>query len=811
MESMRLTLRTLLAHLDRTLDSGDDAAIAEKLKGSEFASKLVERVLACMASDSIAAPSPLATGTADDPNRIGEYLDSVLAAEQVAEVERICLESDSHLAEVAACHQVLTLVLAKPAEIPSSLRQRIYEMDPVAGQRTSPTNGSFAAPAEVLTSRPPDSPVAASGPDSLTLPGPLGGMTVAETGVTAPPISPAGLDDSGVSDAPTRLKESVAIFPTAVAEPVFAGSRKLKASDLADYAIRPSRVMPWLVSLALLAAFMFVAVQAFAPLLNPPGDDGDRVAMSGPGDAAGDAMAENRADGVGETRAGTIGTGAAAETPSAEKPGGAVVVDRVLPESVPNGQIADGQLPNGQLPNGQIANGPELTEPVVAEPPAIDSLVESDIDTEMAAADMPLVAGDTSSVDPLLDDAEAAVGEPQAIDEMPARPADEPIVVTSDGSLLLIRDPDLQAWVMGKQGDVVSAESELICPPLFRDRLSLHDEVELTMVGPARATLRPTDGHVTELTLTYGRFLIAGIVDNQRLVVRFGDTESVLSLPTPESVVAIEVLSMRRPGADPEDPNVTRRVIQVLAKQGAPKWRSGNRPEVTLETGQLLTVDIGNQISLSDASPNPVWIDEPVVAAESLDSLAREGLLQLVRGNESIELSLREAMDFRRAEVGALAARTMLLIDRHDVYFGADGVFSQPKQKTYWPDHFKAMVRTIDRGPESARAVRQSIMQMDGAQATEIYRLLWMFSNAQLTAGGDELLVRALDNSNMTVRVLASENLRLITGNSLNFRAETETASRRAADVKKWEVKLRKGEVRWTTDDSRNTTSVLGY
>jgi hypothetical protein len=86
-----------------------------------------------------------------------------------------------------------------------------------------------------------------------------------------------------------------------------------------------------------------------------------------------------------------------------------------------------------------------------------------------------------------------------------------------------------------------------------------------------------------------------------------------------------------------------------------------------------------------------------------------------------------------------------------------------------------------------------------------------LFSNAQLTAGGDELLVRALDNSNMTVRVLASENLRQITGNSLNFRPETETATRRAADVKKWEVKLRKGEVRWTTDDGRSTTNVLGY
>jgi hypothetical protein len=190
-------------------------------------------------------------------------------------------------------------------------------------------------------------------------------------------------------------------------------------------------------------------------------------------------------------------------------------------------------------------------------------------------------------------------------------------------------------------------------------------------------------------------------------------------------------------------------------------------------------------------------LDEPVEVADSLESLARTGLLQLLRGNESIELSLREAMDFRRAEVGALAARTMLLLGRHDVYFGAEGVFSQPKQRTYWPDHFAAMVRTIDRGPEAAAAVRQSIMQMDGAQAAEIYRLLWLFSDEQLAAGADEKLVKELDDSNMTIRVLASENLRQITGNLLNYRPETETPVRRAADIKKWEVKLRKGEIRW--------------
>src|SRR5438552_10008720 len=124
--AMRLTLRTLLAYLDDALEPAQAKLIGQKVAESEAAQELIGRIKQVTRRRRLTTPPKTGPGAKFDPNTIAAYLDNVLPADQVAELEETCLASDVHLAEVAACHQVLTLFLGEPALVPPTARQRMY-------------------------------------------------------------------------------------------------------------------------------------------------------------------------------------------------------------------------------------------------------------------------------------------------------------------------------------------------------------------------------------------------------------------------------------------------------------------------------------------------------------------------------------------------------------------------------------------------------------------------------------------------------------------------------------------------------------
>ncbi len=130
---MRLTLRTLIAWLDDTLTPSEVKAIGQQVSESPFAKELVERVHRVTRQRRLTVPD--ASGPdATDPNLVASYLDNELSAEQVAELEKRCLTSDVHLAEVASVHQILSLIGHK-AKVPAETKARMSRL--VRGREAS--------------------------------------------------------------------------------------------------------------------------------------------------------------------------------------------------------------------------------------------------------------------------------------------------------------------------------------------------------------------------------------------------------------------------------------------------------------------------------------------------------------------------------------------------------------------------------------------------------------------------------------------------------------------------------------------------
>ncbi len=139
---MRLTLRALLAYLDDVLEPSQAKEIGTRVSESPAAASTVARIKEVVRRRRIAAPELTGSGSAPDPNLVAEYLDNTLAPDAVPALEKLCLESDMHLAEVAASHQILTAVLGEPIEVPISTRERMYALvshaPPVAEPATPP-------------------------------------------------------------------------------------------------------------------------------------------------------------------------------------------------------------------------------------------------------------------------------------------------------------------------------------------------------------------------------------------------------------------------------------------------------------------------------------------------------------------------------------------------------------------------------------------------------------------------------------------------------------------------------------------------
>ena len=140
---MRLTLRTLLAWIDGLLPDIDRDELAAKIAVSPVAPRLVERIEEVTARPGLPAPRPDGRGLAEDANTAAEFLDNMLPVERLEAFERVCLDSDIHLAEVAECHTLLAEVARDPGVVPLLPRsEQAQLLEKVSRQMSHPPEES---------------------------------------------------------------------------------------------------------------------------------------------------------------------------------------------------------------------------------------------------------------------------------------------------------------------------------------------------------------------------------------------------------------------------------------------------------------------------------------------------------------------------------------------------------------------------------------------------------------------------------------------------------------------------------------------
>ena len=828
---MRLTLRTLLAYLDQTLEPNAAETLGAKIAASGFASQLADRVKAAIANGDLGAVAADAVGPLDDANVMGEYLDSTLTPEQVAEIERACLETDVLLGEAAACHQILTIALGTTPPIGDALRQRVYRL-PVTGDSGAGDSGagdeSDAGPRP--SGRTGERPVVPG--EAVSSVAVFAGVSATGAGgdaATGGGITPVGPEDSGVNDAASRIARRDKMgMSGADGDAARRLSRRLLMAEHDGYfggRIRTSRVAPWLVTLGLAAGLLFALVQIFRPVL-------DRRRVD---DVALKPLEE--------------ATEPATERPTIDRRPSLPPADEVVdPESVPDvAELPDATDPavpseppapsEPDEPPSDPAPSPDgdVPMPEVARPAApIESTGPRDAVLPIPPAVAPF--GPEEATPPATPDDRA--GQPEAAPDPDREPAAEPDAaaapVAAEGepaTLAVLKSADTfliageldTPWRWVRQEGAIDGESAIVCPPLYRAELQA-DGIRLTLFGPTRAFLRRDADGLLEVELESGRVSVSAEEVGASFALRLADRPAVVRMTEADASIAVEAGYDRSPGVDPRRPENRRRRVTLTTTTGGVEWTrprfsagddtidevtpGDDRPEpdaVVLGPSQRWVWEAGDATEVAPAETSDIeavdeveaWISGEPTTLATLDRGARDGLLTLVSNEPSLVMSLREAVRFRRPEVAGLAARTLLLVDQPDVYFGGDGILNQDRHRAYWTEHYLALVAAIDRSAESARAIDAAIEQMYAADHEDLFRLLVGYSQRQLAAGGDAELVEFLHSPSMAIRVLAIENLRRITGTTLYYKAWESSPSRRDSDVKKWQVRLRRGDIRW--------------
>lgn len=819
---MRLTLRTLLAYLDDVLDPADKEELSQKIQSSDFAEDLVHRTRDTVRRLRLSAPQLIGTGMGLDPNSVAEYLDNVMPPDAVGDFERICLESDVHLAEAAACHHVLTMILGQPADVDPIARQRMYTIVTEAGERKKLRIEPAHVPAPVAASvavATPGQPVhlaeVAPAKRKVEIPEYLragtwwrsSGVVVGLAAVVVLGIAILmatglrgwfGKEPSIAAITPesaAKNTDNQTPNPVATSEPAATNTATEPVADNTNAQAAPLAPPP----------------QPFTPGISPPiqteaaakTGEADRYDVAAPANNTPATAAVPPAAGLAAAPVTAPANGAVAANPADEKKGPIENNVATPPNPVPPN-------PNTQAGPGEATVN--IPTPPVG-PPA--TAAPNPLPPQPAAIVPPDAAPDAGAV------AAAAIPEgPAALDAggktvaKPPLPAAAPELGTYIGgkTVLLRYDGKTAAWFRVEPRAAIVAGETILSLPEFRPKVAMVSGVHLDMSGgtavvvegegiaaKADAESAAAVPGIPSVDVVYGRIVLVNPTDGEKQVrLKLGGGVGEAKLGR-NATLAVEVERKHVPGDDPRKAPAPVE-CRLFAPDGGVVWKDGAGTKTVDKASRWTIGATGATDPVADASP-PEWIYHEPIGQLSEQRYGAPKIESTLVSNVPADVQLLEMFQqSKQKEVKSLVTRSSIHVGLFEPFVKALG---DSEQKPNWKTHIDALRAAMALSPESANKVWQTLVDQRGRPAaTDLFEMLCGYNAdaightpEQMKTGAIAQLVDRLEDNSLDYRVLAVQDLAEITGKRLMANPAANQAERTLA-IRKWRARLDAGDLK---------------
>ena len=802
---MRLTLRTLLAYRDGVLSDEEARTLETKIEESRLASNLIQRIDEGLRNQRIASPAVDGRGLGKDPNSIAEYLDNTLDTETIPELEKLCLENDQFLVEVAACHLFLTQSSQTEVKVSEELRERLSELGKSVPKNTPLADERQVGQAIIQSNvvRVPANSSDGSGDGDAVK------KLRFDAAHNFPPPShldtAIGSDNSVVESRVVAAGSRVAMQPDTIRQSGLDLSEESELGNVPEYlrGETVSHFRQWALAVALVGLLFFVALQAIGSIDNVKqllAQDSTNVAQGIDGRSTSD-LAVPTPDNAPASSLGNAKNTRGNTTENSD--------DDNQSSTDANSEIASESpaAPGGTGGEANESVSADLGGSSNAEPDAISSSVKGDniesTDSDGASrestqpnrlegASMESANSNGANSNMIVEQPKASTNSSRKARWLPSSTASANAVVLEQADASKGPNP-VRRLVSGQ---VLQPGHEYSIPPTYETEFLFNEFVQLTARGPCTFKTLERNGEMI-LQPVFGCFVIEALKENISLTLELDD--KALRVLATSSQSSFAMFANTEHAVDSPLSGSGSQRLRMVPLAESVRWQAmdlaqGNAEQIrdgSLDVSEILDWTSAGMPLTTQLDSVPDWLVKQ--ETRPIDLRAADEFSQMIQGDDVLG-QITDLLTYRRRQTAAFAARGLMLLGISDGLLGSDGVFERPVMNAYHAAMIEDLYNAVHRSESFRAAVATSLEQNATPEKAQwMQTMLQPISNEQLSQGMDAKLVDSLQSNSVIERLLAIRQLQQIVGEDLGYVASGQNEQA----IKEWRRFLAREKIRY--------------